>query len=231
MKRYRIAILMLGGLLAAHLLRPADEAPAPPPVAATAPAALEAPRDTPGASAVPVTVADVAPEPVMTIPLGEPRIATRTVDEDASAVEISERMLIADDALAGQCANQFLWDARRFSDLLKALRHEVAGDKGMEAQRRAITDAYREAFALSGGGAELVGAACGAHLCAVEVRLPADTADDEVREAMVARLLGGFGVVGTQFTAASADGVSRENRRIFSVSDEVSRLGPRPCSE
>lgn len=233
MKRYPIAIVVLG-LLATYLLHRVVEAPSPPPPTADAPAAHNASDTSPTASSVPRTIAAPAPATpsVTTPPPVGPVPAPRAAEADSPEVAVRERMLIAGDALAGQCATQFMWDARRFSDLLKALRHGVAGNAGIEAQRRAISAAYREAFALSGGGAELIDAACGAQLCAVEIRLPADTADDEVREAMVARLLGGLiGVVGTQFTAASVDGASRENRRIFSVSDEVSRLGPRQCSE
>lgn len=233
MKRFWFAIVTVGGLLAAYMLL--GEGPAPSLAVPDAPTALKSPGGTPTASAVPrkfdTPAPEQAPESVTTKPSGEPAPVVSSAEMDAPAAAVSERMLIAGDTIAGQCALGIMWNPDRFSDLLQSLRLEVADDEGVEAQRRAIIEAYREAFTLSGSGAELIDAACGTYLCAVNIRLPADTADDEVRDAMVGRLLGGIEVVGTQVSVASVDGASRETRRIFSVSEDVGRLGSQQCSE
>jgi hypothetical protein len=233
MKRFLYAIVTVGGLFAAYMLL--REGPAPSLADTDAQAVLNSPGATPTAFDVPRTVEPPAPERAPELVAAKPSVnppsVVRSAETDAPAAAVNERMLIAGDTIAGQCALGIMWNADRFSDLLQSLKLEVADDAGVEAQRRAIVEAYREAFSLAGGGAELLDAACGAHLCAVDIRLPVQTADDDVRDAMVGRLLGGIEVVGTQVSVVSVDGASRETRRIFSVSEDVGRLGSKQCSE
>lgn len=233
MKRFWYAIVTVGGLLAAFMLL--RQGPTPSLADTDATAVLNSPGALPTASDVPRTLEppapEPAPEPVAAKPPVNPPSVVVSAETDAPAAAINERMLIAGDTIAGQCALGIMWNTDHFSDLLQSLKLEVADDAGVEAQRRAIVEAYREAFALAGGGAQLIDAACGTHLCAVGIRLPAETADDEVRDALVGRLLGGIEVVGTQVSVASVDGASRETRRIFSVSEDVRRLGSQQCSQ
>jgi hypothetical protein len=141
----------------------------------------------------------------------------------------AESMLQVDDALDFQCAMQVMSD-ERFADAIQALSDDARSVPAALEMRSAIAEAYREAFALAGGGAEVASLACGLRLCMIETRLPADTAEDEIRTAFVNRLLGDVDGPAVSLAMPAEESKPRVVRRVFAVSPALTRTDPRVTS-
>ena len=132
----------------------------------------------------------------------------------------AEAGFVLGDALHPQCAMKAMTDDG-FADAIDALSREAMAEAAAIEMRAAIAEAYREAFSLSGGGAEVTALACGRLVCLIEAQLPEDSAEDGIRSAMLERLLRDVAGAGVELQMPPTGSRPRILRRVFSVSPAI----------